>query len=243
MSYFIFNGQNSQEFGILERLPLDIRAERTTQIIDMPYGTPIVYQSPAFKSQKITVNLGLKDNSAAHISRINQWLQGYHELIFSNDPDKHYMAVCNGALTGERMILDMGMMPISFTVMPFKYANVNEFEDLPINIADKDPNFNDVIIPYEGSYPAEPVFKVTASGDFKFETNNGEVKLELHDVSSEVVTIDIPNRKVYQGNNDIAHKVIVTKGSIGNMLLKNNLRVAFGKSVTKIEILKNTRWL
>lgn len=243
MSYFIFNGRNSSDFGILDRLPLDIRSERKTEIIDMPYGVPIVYESPAFKSQRITVNLGITDTSAAHLSRINQWLQGYHELIFSDDPDKHYMAVCNGVLNGTRMVQELGIIPVTFTVMPFKYANTNEFINIPFTPATADPNFNDVHISYEGTWPSEPVYRVTTSGDFKFETNNGEVKLELHDVSG-VITIDVENRKVWDsGNNDIAHKVIVTKGGIGMMTLRDNLRVAFGKNVTKIEVKKNTRWL
>lgn len=241
MSYFKFNGIDSRNYGILEKLPLDIRSERTTQIIDMPYGTPIVYQSQAYKSQKITVNLGLKDNSAANLSAINQWLQGYHELIFSDDPDKHYMAVCNGVLNGERMVRNLGKLPITFTVMPFKYANNHSYENITLTSLNENSNY--AVIPYSGSMKSEPLIKIYGNGNFTMDIDNMAITMTFYDVS-EYVIVDVEGRRVIDKNgNNVNNKTIIVRGSFKNLMMHDGYRVVIDKAVTKLEIDKKTRWL
>ena len=106
-------------FCILEKLPLDLKSEKVTQIIDMPTGEPIAYEPGGYKQQPLTLNIGIKDISPEHLININNWLSGYGRLIFSNDPDKHYLAVANNAMTGNRLIERFGKIPVQFTVMPF----------------------------------------------------------------------------------------------------------------------------
>ena len=241
MSYFIFNGIDSREFGILERLPLDIRSERTTQIIDMPYGTPVVYQSQAYKSQKITVNLGIKDTSAANLSMINQWLQGYHELIFSDDLSKHYKAVCNGTLNGERIVRTLGKLPITFTVMPFKYDNNSTYEEIELNPLNETSNI--ATLSYDGTAPSEPLFKIYGNGDFNMDIDDGTVFMQFFDISDYAI-VDVEGRKVIDKNgNNINHKTIIGKGSIGQLQMHDEYRIVIDKTVTKLEINKKRRWL
>lgn len=242
MSYFIFNGIDSRQYGILEKLPLDIRSERTTQIIDMPYGTPVVYQSPAYKSQKITVNLGLKDTSAAHLSEINQWLSGYHNLIFSDDLNRHYKAVCNGVLNGERMVRQLGKLPVTFTVMPFKYDNVTSYETVQLSSLNQVSNI--AYINGVGTAPSEPLIKIYGNGNFNMDINDGKSFFQFFSVS-EYIVIDVEARKIYDKNNNCINDNVIVKGSLGELTLYNNksLRVVIDKTVTKFEINKKSRWL
>lgn len=241
MSYFIFKGVDSRQLGILESLPLDIRSERTTQIVDMPFGTPVIYQAKAFKSQRVTVNLGLTDNSPHKIMEINRLLSGYGELIFSDDLSRHYKAVCNGPLTGTRMIRDMGKIPVTFTVMPFKYNNNTVFEEISLSSLNTASNIG--YVSYEGSWPSEPVLKLTGNGNFNMDIDNGTVFLQFFDIN-EYVLVDVEARKIIDKNgNCINDRTIIGKGSIAQLQLHDNMRIVIDKTVSKVEIDKRTRWL
>ena len=108
MIWFSFKGVRSDEYGLLERLPLDVRAERITSYVEIPGGMPVAYETTGYKSQIITLNLGIKDVSPENLDAIDAWLFGEGELVFSNDPNRYYLAVCNKALTGSRIIKELG---------------------------------------------------------------------------------------------------------------------------------------
>lgn len=233
--YFIWKGENSNKYGILERLPLDLRAERVTQIIDMPNSMPIVYQTKAFKAQQCVLNFGLRDTSDKNISEINNWLSGTGELIFSNDLDKYYKAVCFGAMQGTRMVQDLGKLSVNFTVMPGKYAISNEWEE--VHFEDND----DAWIPYAGTLEAEPTIKLYGNGNMKFRWSYNMIDIEIRNVS-EYCIIDIPSRRVYDKNGNV-----ILNETIGDLMriemygpstwLKRN------QNIDRMEIKKNTRWL
>ena len=77
----------------------------------MPCGEPIIYEPGGYRQQMITLNIGIKDITPEHLSNINNWLSGSGKLIFSNDPDKHYLAIANNAMTGNRLIERFGKIP------------------------------------------------------------------------------------------------------------------------------------
>ena len=99
----------------------------------MPTGEPIIYQPGGYRQQSLTLNIGIKDIAPEHLSRINNWLSGVGELIFSNEPDKHYVAVANNAMSGNRLIERFGKIPVQFTVMPFKRENDNTFHQIELS--------------------------------------------------------------------------------------------------------------
>lgn len=245
MSYFIFNNKDSRQFGILEALPLDIRAERVTHVIDMPTGVPIIYESDAYKAQTVTLNLGLRDNSVQNIMNINKWLTGRGNLIFSDDLDKYYDAVCNIPIIGERMIRHMGKIPIQFTVMPYRYARGNQWKTLSIS-----QNWRSVILrstdPEDREHyddcteTLQPTFKIYANGFLDFNLQ-GVGSVQVKDVD-EYCVVDVPNRRVYDKNkNSILNRTI---GDFTKMEIKRGENVMYWSANTqKVEYLLHKRWL
>ncbi len=234
MSYFIFKGKDSREYGILESLPLDIRAERTTQIINMPAGTPIIYESKAFKAQTVNMTLGLRDNSPDNIREINSWLYGRGKLILSNEPDKYYDAVCNTAIQGTRMVKNLGKIPVNFTVMPYRYAIENEWQEMSISSTWVSYINNDCMC------TLQPTIKIYGNGELNF-TLKDKGSVTVRNVS-EYCIIDVPTRRVYNKDGNII--LNETVGNILNIELEPGTNTFYWKANTqKVEIKLNKRWL
>lgn len=235
MSYFIFNGIDSRQYGILERLPLDIRAEKVTQIINMPVGVPIIYESNAYKAQTITLNFGLRDNSVQNILNINKWLTGRGKLIFSDDLGKYYDAVCNTTLLGERMIKNMGMIPIQFTVMPYRYELQERWYNLSIgdawasNITNDCPN------------TVLPTFKIYTSAGFVDFNYPPAGTIRISDVDKYVI-VDVPKRRVYDKDGNVI--LNRTKGNLHKLeLAPGDNTLYWHAGTTTVTYMLNRRWL
>lgn len=235
MSYFIFKGINSKEHVTLERIPLTTRPERVTQVIEIPGGEPIIYETGTYKTVPVTLQLGIKDTSVSHMDFLNEWLSGTGEIIFSNDPDRYQIAVCNGNLTGNRIARSLGKMPVSFTFMPFKYSIQNEWQT--INLISGDGGDKHAWIPYEGTQESLPSVKIYCNG--KMHLQWGQTGIDIENVSDHVI-IDVPTRRVYDKNGNII--LNQTVGNIKDITLVNNRYILVNSNVSKVEILPNTRW-
>lgn len=235
--YFTFKGIDSTEFGIMEMDPLCLKNEQKTNFLYMPTQGVSVMETGTYKSKVITMTLGLTDISPENILRINQWLVGQGPLIFSRDPKRYYIASCNGALTGQR-ILRLGKLPIQFNVMPFKYKINDEFEKLSIStilIAKL------ARIDYEGNVNGQPKIKVYVDepGDVDIRTYHSD-NVTIKDVT-EFVEIDVPARKVYDANgNVILNK---TYGDITTLQLEPGENTfVLSDNVNDIRVKRNVRW-
>ena len=235
--YFTFKGIDSTEFGIMEMDPLCLKNEQKTNFLYMPTQGVSVMETGTYKSKVITMTLGLTDISPENILRINQWRVGQGPLIFSRDPKRYYIASCNGALTGQR-ILRLGKLPIQFNVMPFKYRINDEFEKLSIStilIAKL------ARIDYEGNVNGQPKIKVYVDepGDVDIRTYHSD-NITIKDVT-EFVEIDVPARKVYDANgNVILNK---TYGDITTLQLEPGENTfVLSANVNDIRVKRNVRW-
>jgi predicted phage tail component-like protein len=237
-SSFTFKEINSAEFGIVEILPLCLKHEERTDFINFVSGSPLVRETTALRSKVITVTLGLKDTSPENIDKINSWLIGTGKLILSNDPDRYYIATCNGALTGERL-LSLGKLPVQFNVMPYKYDDLESDDFENVTIAEELIS-KTALIEYEGNAPSESVYKITGTGTIEiYNVQNGNT-VEIHDVSGYCI-IDIKAKKVYDHNGNVI--LDHTYGNIFDLQLnKGNNFFLLSTNVTKFEVKKRTRW-
>lgn len=235
MSYFIFKDIDSREFGILESLPLDIRAERATQVINMPVGVPIIYESDSYKAQTVTLSFGLRDNSVQNIMNINKWLCGRGKLIFSDDLGKYYDAVCNMPIIGERMIRHMGKIPIQFTVMPFRYELREIWYPMSItsswtsNIHNDCPNT---------VLPTLKIYSDAGYVDFNYPPA-GTIRITGVD---KYVVVDIPKRRVFDKDGNVI--LNRTTGSLLKVELQPGDNKFYWDAGTKqVSYMLNRRWL
>jgi len=244
MSWFSFKGKRCDEsdvFCLLEKLPLDIRSEKITQIIEMPISEPIIYEPGGYKSQVITLTLGIKDISMEHIHNINNWLTGYGKLIFSNQPDRHYVAVCNNALSGQRLVEQLGKLPVQFTLMPFARENESEYVSVPLS--NQHVGFiNDATAATGGTAPMQPTIKLYGNGNLGFYHVASGTNITVHDVDTFCI-IDVPSHRVFDKNNNVIMNKV--EGNIEGVINppRNGCQTNFSGDVTSVEVKYNRRWL
>lgn len=174
MGYFIFNGKDSREFGILESVPIPPKAERTLQTVEIPGRLyPLNKVKDEFKNVQLSFVLGITDH--AKVNEINKWLNGSGKLILSSDTSKYYNAFVHSAISPERLSVRFGKIPIIFTVEPFRYDVDNPvishiFTDI------KDSQLEKTIkVTAGGSYSCEPLYFFRWAGRIEMTVNGGDL--------------------------------------------------------------------
>lgn len=120
MSYFLYNGIDSREFGILEGVPMPPANDEIVKTVETTGHTSDAYYTTGrYDHKEIPVVLGIKDKSK--LRALYSWLTTTGSLIFSTELDKYYK-VLKVEKTPERMSVRFGKVSITFTVEPFAYA-------------------------------------------------------------------------------------------------------------------------
>lgn len=238
-SYFTFKGRSSAEFGSIEILPLCLKHEEKTDFINFIYGNPYVSETSILRSKVITITLNLSDISPANIDRVNEWLIGTGKLVLSHDPHRYYIATCNNALTGQKLVNTLGKVAVQFNVMPYKY-DLKEKESFELVDLAEETLHKTAAIYYKGSAPAESTFKITATGNIEIYNVQTEKTVEIKGLT-EYCIIDIKARKVTDENDlNILDR---TYGDIFDLMLAPGDNYFFiNGSVTAIGVKKKTRW-
>ena len=258
MIWFSFKGVRSDEYGLLERLPLDARAERITSYVEIPGGMPVAYETTGYKSQIITLNLGIKDVSPENLDAIDAWLFGEGELVFSNDSDRYYLAVCNKALTGSRIIKELGKLQIQFIVLPYKRSKrvwetieLTPVQSQQIVISDgegntigssEESNVSQGWIELSESIDfAVPVIKVYGSGDISIRRFLPDSAVVARNVTDYVI-FDVEKNAVYDKDGNVIENE-TTSGLAAFRLGAEQAAMIEFENATAVEVIKNMRWL
>ena len=173
MGYFIFNGTDSREFGILESVPIPPKAERTLQTVEIPGRLyPLNKVKDEFKNVQLSFVLGITDH--AKVNEINKWLNGSGKLILSSDTAKYYNAFVHSAISPERLSVRFGKIPIIFTVEPFRYDVDNPvISHIFTDIKDSQPE-KTIKVTAGGSYSCEPLYFFRWAGRIEMTVNGGD---------------------------------------------------------------------
>lgn len=174
MGYFIFNGKDSREFGILESVPIPPKAERTLQTVEIPGRLyPLNKVKDEFKNVQLSFVLGITDH--AKVNEINKWLNGSGKLILSSDTSKYYNAFVHSAISPERLSVRFGKIPIIFTVEPFRYDVDNPvISHIFTDIKDSQPE-KTIKVTAGGSYSCEPLYFFRWAGRIEMAVNGGDL--------------------------------------------------------------------
>ena len=174
MGYFIFNGKDSREFGILESVPSPPKAERTLQTVEIPGRMyPLNKVKDEFKNVQLSFVLGITDH--AKVNEINKWLNGSGKLILSSDTSKYYNAFVHSAISPERLSVRFGKIPIIFTVEPFRYDIDNPvISHIFTDIKDSQPE-KTIKVTVGGSYSCEPLYFFRWAGRIEMTVNGGDL--------------------------------------------------------------------
>ena len=174
MGYFIFNGKDSREFGILESVPIPPKAERILQTVEIPGRLyPLNKVKDEFKNVQLSFVLGITDH--AKVNKINKWLNGSGKLILSSDTSKYYNAFVHSAISPERLSVRFGKIPIIFTVEPFRYDVDNPvISHIFTDIKDSQPE-KTIKVTAGGSYSCEPLYFFRWAGRIEMTVNGGDL--------------------------------------------------------------------
>ena len=191
--YFIFNGVNSQEYGInLESYTVGTPAKKKVEV-EIPYRHGSLDFSTFFtgentyKNRTITVKFNIVCKSEAELkvkyNKITQWLidtPGKVDLLFSDARGYIFKAEVESSISYEEFY-NAGSFTVNFTAEPFRQSvdyqghlitwdNFNFLEDVLSN-AKWELSTTQKVVHYTSSRKTTPVIKVS-KGSVKL-TNNG----------------------------------------------------------------------
>ena len=165
MNYIVFKGVQSTDIDglLISELPPitkpEMRVEET--VINGKNGSQ--YEDLGYAPYEKPVLIGLRGNF--DIDKVMKFFSGEGDVVFSNEPDKVYVAKISARIDYTRL-LRYRQATIPFIVQPCKYKR---FEDVATIKTMPAEVFN------EGLEPSKPIFYLKGSGTVSISINGGYV--------------------------------------------------------------------
>lgn len=122
MAYFIYNGKDSRDMGvILESLPPITRPKRRMETLTIPgrNGTLCIDEG-TYESNPISLKCTLKRGIDPR--RITTWLEPFGNITFSDEIDKYYKARIVNSIPLERVFRISRQFILQLELQPFAYG-------------------------------------------------------------------------------------------------------------------------
>lgn len=231
MSYIIWKNINSNTFPglIISELPQiskpSMRIQETT--IDGVDGSLI--EELGYETYDKTIKIGLYGNY--EIDKIINYFNGDGNVVFSNESDKYYIAKIVQKIDYEKL-LRFKTATIIFRVQPYKYK-YQESTQVFTN-----PSTN-ITVMNDGLIESKPLIKLTGSGTIEFKIDNVAIFSYVFPTNETEVMVDSQKQDAYLGT------VLKNRNMTGEFpILKSGKNIiTWTGTLTKIEVLANSRWL
>lgn len=229
MNYIIFKGVNSTDIDgliICELPPItkpDMRVKENT--VNGKDGA--TYDKLGYSTYNKPVQIGLRGNF--DIDKVIDYFNGEGEIVFSNEPDKVYMAHIFGKIDYTRL-LRFRQASIPFIVQPYKYKRFETATTIGTMPAE---------VINEGFVESRPVMTLRGSGVVSISLNGAYVfEYTFPDGETEVV-IDSEKEDAYLAD------VLKNRNMNGEfpVLQPGTNIIEWTGDVQSIEILPRSRWL
>lgn len=231
MNYIIFNGKDSRDIkGLLisELPPItkpNMRAKET--VIDGVDGS--IIEELGYESYDKTVAIGVK--IGAEIDKIIDFFTGNGELVFSNEPDKYYIARIIKGIDYVRLGR-FRVATVTFRVQPFKYNRVEVARQAT-------SERTSMIIENLGNHTAKPLITITGSGTVELTVNGNKICTYTFPEGESSVLLDSEKQDAIWDN------TLKNRNMNGDFPIfeKGNNTLSWSGTVTSITITKYSRWL
>ena len=231
MNYIVWNGQDSRDLSgllICELPPItkpNMRVKETA--IDGVDGSLI--EELGYESYDKTIAVGLK--IGADIDKIIEYFTGNGEIVFSNEPDKYYVARITKGIDYNRL-LRYRVAVVTFRVQPFKYDRVEVARQ---ETSEK----QSMTIENIGNHTAKPIITITGSGTVELSVNGNTIFRYEFPEGENTVVIDSEKQDAYLGS------VLKNRNMVGEFPVfeKGNNIISWSGSVERIHIKRYSRWL
>lgn len=233
MNYIIWNNKDSRDVkGLLisELPPItkpNMRVKET--VIDGVDGSLI--EELGYESYDKTVAIGLK--IGADLDKVMEFFTGNGEVVFSNEPDKYYIARIIKGIDYARM-LRFRVATVTFRVQPFKYNRVEVPRQATSDRAS-------MIVENIGNHTAKPIITIKGTGTVELTVNNNKICTYTFPSGENIVTLDSEKQDAYWNN--ISNLRNRTMYGDFPVFAKGNNTIAWSGDVESVEIRKYSRWL
>ena len=227
MSTITYSGVSSDTLGIMvNQIIVPPSSVEEYEMIKIP-GRPEPLRSNLKTRPPIQIEVEATIVEDNVLRQIYSTFQGTGKLIRSTEPDKYYNASAQ-VITPENIARYMHKITLGFECMPFAYAVSNDPVELEIS-------GSATTIDVGGGYYCQPIYQITGSGDITLSVNGASL-LTLYNVGG-YVTVDTALMMCHQNG---AH--VKNSGKLPFLSPGTNM-LSWSSNVTKMEVIKNERWL
>lgn len=231
MNYIIWNKKDSRNINglLISELPPVTKPQMRVKetVIDGVDGS--IIEELGYESYDKTVAIGLK--IGADIDEIIEYFTGNGDIIFSNEPDKYYIArIIKGIDYGR--LSRYRVAKVTFRVQPFKYDN-DEIEISNYN------NSQELSVSNIGNHTAKPLITIKGTGTVALSVNGNAICRYEFPNGGDTVILDSEKQDAYFGS------VLKNRNMVGEfpILQKGNNVISWSGTVESIRIKRYSRWL
>lgn len=173
MSYFIYNGRSSEEFGLhIERKDVFSAPEYDAEFTSIPGRSgDLIVSNRRFANIKVAYTVFLKRKTVSELSDVLRAVKGwlytepdrYHEITDFYDTDYLRYGVISGSLDIEEQFNKLGSFRVTFNCKPFKYR-LDGLQEISVE------NGGSIFNPE--AFTAKPIITLKGSGDFSLTLQN-----------------------------------------------------------------------
>lgn len=174
MSYFIYNGRSSEEFGLhIEKKDVFSAPEYDVDFTSIPGRSgDLIMSNRRFANIKVSYTVFLARKNVSALSDVLRAVKGwlytepdrYHAITDSYDTGYLRYGVISGSLDIEEQFNKLGSFRVTFNCKPYKYSTEGLQE---ITVENGGGIFN------PEAFTAKPVVTLKGSGDFSLTLQNG----------------------------------------------------------------------
>lgn len=231
MNYVIWNNKDSRdikELLISELPPItkpNMRVKET--VVDGVDGS--IIEELGYESYDKTIVVGLK--IGADVDKIIEFFTGNGEIVFSNEPDKYYIARIIKGIDYQRL-LRYRVATVTFRVQPFKYNRVEVTREAT-------SERQSMIVENLGNHTAKPIITITGSGTVELRVNDTTICRYEFPSEGDTVIFDSEKQDAYFGS------ALKNRNMVGEFPIfeKGNNVISWSGTVESIQIKRYSRWL
>lgn len=231
MNYIIWKNQDSRDIkGLLisELPPItkpQMRAKET--VIDGVDGS--IIEELGYESYDKTIAIGLK--IGADLDKVMEFFTGNGEIIFSNEPERYYIARIIKSIDYMRL-LRYKVATVTFRVQPFKYNRVEVARQATSERAS-------MIVENIGNHTAKPLITIKGTGTVELTVNGNKICNYTFPEGENTVLLDSEKQDAYWDN------TLKNRNMYGDFPIfeKGNNTIAWSGAIESITISKYSRWV
>lgn len=231
MNYIVWNNTDSRDINgllICELPPISkpqLRVRETA--IEGVDGS--IFEELGYESYDKTIAVALK--VGADIDEVIEYFTGSGNIVFSNEPNKYYIARINKSIDYNRL-LRYRTAKVTFRVQPFKYE-MNETE------IHANAEVQSVSVVNSGNYTAKPLITIEGKGTVELSVNGDYVCRYEFPENGDTVILDSEKQDAYLG------ETLKNRSMTGDfpILRKGANTISWSGEIEGMRIKRYSRWL